>query len=69
MQMWRAVIERTGSSRFPIDRAQLQMESAQQLLEEAEAAEIEVKVQDEHTSVPDGVAIKVEVPDVEMLEE
>ena len=45
--MWQAVIERTGVSRYPIDRAELQVAFAQQLLESAEAI-----MREDHTNTP-----------------
>ncbi|KAK5131087.1 hypothetical protein LTR08_001305 [Meristemomyces frigidus] len=64
LQMWKAVIERTRSSRFPIGRAKVQFAFTQKLLQSAEA-----KIREEHTPLPDEEAIGVEAPDVEMSED
>ncbi|KAK4547741.1 hypothetical protein LTR36_000699 [Oleoguttula mirabilis] len=47
MQMWRTVIERTGSSRFPIDQAKVKLAFTQTLFDKAEAL-----VRDESEPLP-----------------
>lgn len=37
IQMWNTVIERTGSSRFPVDRAKVQLAFTRKLFDDATA--------------------------------
>ena len=65
LELWRMVIERTGLSKFQVDRARLQFAFALRLLEIAEA---EVQVV-EHAQLPDQETVEVDVPDVDMVDE
>ena len=64
LQMWQAVIDSTGLSRFPIDRAELESAFAQQLLDTAAAI-----IQEEHAALPIEETNGIETPDVEMSDD